>query len=199
MDYLTRGFFKGYLHLLKLFYKLKQLVMKIRQLLLLSATFVLLYACSKKKDAVNPPSTLNPWDGKYRLEGTLVDAKDPAFVWPGNTYLYNVETLSATQIQLISIDLGFAGHLLKNGINLTFYGTFGLIATFDPATNKITSVTNSYGQPSTSGRSAVLDPSGVNAWDPVTKNIKIKYWMDETGFAGHRTSFDETWVYIGVR
>jgi hypothetical protein len=33
----------------------------------------------------------------------------------------------------------------------------------------------------------------------LSKNIKIKYWMDEAGFAGHRTSFDETWVYIGAR
>ena len=170
--------------------------MKIHVLILLSA--LLMFSCKKSKTD-EPPGTLNPWDGKYRLEGTLVDAKDPAFVWPGNTYLYNVETLSATQVQLISIDLGFAGHLLKNGINLTYYGTFGLKVTFDPATNNITSVTNTYGQPSASGRSAVLDPSGVNTWDPVTKNIKIKYWMDEAGFAGHRTSFDETWVYIGAR
>jgi hypothetical protein len=175
--------------------------MKIRLLIFIPVTLVLLYSCSKKSNTADPPSTLNPWDGKYRMEGTLTDHQNGAFVWPGNTYLYNLETLSATQIKLISIDLGFAGHLLKNGINLTYYGTFGLIVTFDPATNKITSVTNSYGQPSPAPnqRSAVLDPSGVNTWDPVTKNIKIKYWMDEVGFAGHHTSFDETWVYIGAR
>lgn len=173
--------------------------MKIRSIVFILVTLVMLNACKKSKENTTPPSTLNPWDGKYRMEGTLADAKDPAFMWPGNIYLYNAETLSATQIQLISKDLGFAGHLLKNGINLTYYGTFGLIVTFDPATNKITSITNSYGQPSTSGRSAVLDPSGVNTWDPVTKNISIKYWMDETGFAGHRTSFNEIWVYIGAR
>lgn len=172
--------------------------MKTRFILLFSVALISLYSC-KKSSTTTPTSTLNPWDGKYRLEGTLTDAKDPAFVWPGNTYLYNVETVSSTQIRLISIDLGFAGHLLKNGINLTYYGTFGLLVNFDPATNKITSITNSYGQPSASGRTAVLDPSGINTWDPVTKNIKIKYWMDEAGFAGHRTSFDETWVYIGAR
>lgn len=172
--------------------------MKIRLILFILAATLMLYSCKKSSTAA-PASTLNPWDGKYRLEGTLTDAKDPAFVWPGNTYLYNLETLSSTQVKLISINLGFAGHILKNGINETYYGTFGLIVTFDPATNKITGVTNSYGQPSSSGRSAVLDPSGVNSWDPVTKNIKIKYWMDEAGFAGHRTSFDETWVYIGAR
>lgn len=169
--------------------------MKIRLLIFL---VIILFSC-KKSGKNEQAGSLNPWDGKYRLEGTLTDFKDPVYTWPGDTYLYNLETLSSTQVKLISLDLGIAGHLLKNGINLTYYGTFGLIVTFDPATNKITDITNSYGQPSASGRSAFLDPSGINTWDPVTKNIKIKYWMDETGFSGHRTSFDETWVYIGAR
>jgi hypothetical protein len=172
--------------------------MKISSLLFIVAA-TLIFSCKKKPDEQPAPSTLNPWDGKYRFEGTLTDHKDPAFVWPGNTYLYNLETMSPTQVKVISVNLGIAGHILKNGINETYYGTFGLLVNFDPATNKITSISNSYGQPSASGRTAVLDPSGVNTWDPVTKNIKIKYWMDEAGFAGHRTSFDETWVYIGAR
>lgn len=158
----------------------------------------LVLSCSKKSNTTTN-NTINPLDAKYRLEGTLTDAKDPVYVWPGDTYLYNLEPISSTQAKLISLDLTIAGHLLKNGINLTYYSSFGLIITFDPATNKITGLTNSYGQPSTNGRSAVLDPSGANSWDPVTKKIKIKYWMDEAGFSGHRTSFDETWVYVGPR
>jgi len=176
--------------------------MKIRSILLIMAAIVTLHACKKSKTTSppTPPSGLNPWDGKYRFEGTLTDHKEPAFVWPGNTYEYTLETKSTTQVLVICTKLAMAGHMLKNGINETFYGNFGLMVNFDPATNKITSITNSYGQPSpTSGRSAILDPSGINTWDPVTKNIKIKYWMDEAGFAGHRTSFDETWVYIGAR
>lgn len=168
-----------------------------RTLIAVLSFAILLPSCKKSKDDATPAA--NPLDGKYRLEGTLTDNKEPVYVWPGDTYLYTLETVSSTQVKLISLDLGIAGHLLKNGINLTYYGNFGLLVTFDPSTNKITSLTNSYGQPSTSGRSAVLDPSGVNTWDPVTKNIKIKYWMDETGFTGHRTSFDETWVYVGKR
>jgi hypothetical protein len=173
--------------------------MKIRLLLSLAA-FVLIFTCCKKKSPDTPASALNPYDGRYRMEGTLADAKEPTYSWPGDTYEYNLETVSATQIKLISKDLGFAGHLIRIGINLSYYGNFGMLVTFDPATNKITGITNPYGQPSVNnGRSAILDPSGINTWDPVTKNIKIKYWMDETGIAGHRTAFNETWVYIGPR
>lgn len=159
---------------------------------------ICIFSCKKNSGDSDPEPAINPWDGRYLIEGTLTDFKEPVYVWPG-TYEYSLQINSPTQATLISKDLGMAGHLLKNGINLTFYGTFGIVVNFDPATNKITSLTNSYGQPSGSGRSAVLDPSGVNSWDPVSKNIRIKYWMDEVGFAGHRTAFDETWVYIGAR
>ncbi|MFZ1453147.1 MAG: hypothetical protein WAT20_10610 [Ferruginibacter sp.] len=174
--------------------------MKTLSIFCLSVLIIISGACKKSKTPAAAPGSLSPIDARYRMEGTLTDFKDPAFVWPGNIYEYSLETISLTQVKLISKDLAKSGHLLKNGINLTYYGNFGLLVNFDPATNKITSVTKSYGQPSPAeGRSAVLDPSGINTWDPVTKNIKIKYWMDETGFAGHRTSFDETWVYLGAR
>ncbi len=155
-----------------------------------------MFSC-KKSSTGSTSSTRNPWDGKYRMEGTLTDVVEPVITWPGDTYEYNLETTSATQIKLVSKDLGIDGHLIKYGGSLSYYGKFGLLVNFDPATNKITSVTNSYGQPSSSNRSAVLDPSGINTWDPVTKNVKIKYWMDEGGV--HRTSFNETWVYVGAR
>jgi hypothetical protein len=173
--------------------------MKTRLILCLSALIILSCSCKKSK-TTTPTSTLSPIDARYRMEGTLTDAKDANIVWPGNTYEYSLETISTTQVKLISKDLGFSGHILKNIMNPTFYANFGLLVNIDLATNKITSITNPYGQPdAANGRSAILDPSGINTWDPVTKNIKIKYWMDETGFAGHRTSFNETWVYLGAR
>lgn len=182
--------------------KLKLVKMKILKFLIPVAMVAALMSCKKdKEETPDPPDpTNNPWDGRYRIEGSMTDMKDPAFVWAGNTYEYRLETNSATQVTLYSKDLNFPGHLIRNGINLSYYGNFGLVVNFDPVTNKISSITNHYGQPSaTNGRSAILDPSGANKWDPVTKNITIKYWMDETGWVGHRTSFDETWVYIGPR
>jgi len=170
-----------------------------RNLILLLSTILLVVSCKKDKGSNPPPGNLNPWDGRYRIEGTMIDHADPSFEWAGDTYIYSLQTSGANTDSVISENLGMPGHLIKNGINLSYYSNFGLIVTFDAATNKVTAVTNYYGQPSSNGRSAVLDPSGVNAVDPATKTIKIKYWMDEVGTPGHRASFDETWVYIGPR
>lgn len=170
-----------------------------RIFILFICTIILFGACKKKKDDTPPPGNLNQWDGRYRLEGSMVDSHDPAFVWAGNTYEYRLHTSGTNTDSLVSKDLGFPGHLIKNGINLLYYSKFGLVITFNASTNKVTALTNYYGQPSTSGRSAILDPSGANSIDPVTKNVRIKYWMDEVGVPGHRVAFDETWVYIGPR
>lgn len=169
-----------------------------RNLILFLCTIAAIWACKKNNDTT-PPGALNQWDGRYRMEGTMVDSHNPAFVWAGNIYEYKLYTSGTNTDSLVSNDLGFPGIIIKNGINLTFYGTFGLVITFDAASNKVTGLTNYFGQPSTSGRSAILDPSGANSIDPVTKNIRIKFWMDEVGVPGHRCAFDVTLVYLGPR
>ena len=176
--------------------------MQLKNLLLLSVLVITIGACKKKKDdAIS--SDRNQWDGRYRMEGTMTDHSNTAFVWKDNSYEYTLQTSGAATDSLVSNDLSFPGIVIGNtggGItNATFYSKFGLIMAFDPATNKVISVTNYYGQPSSSGRSAVLDPSGINAVDPATKNIRVKFFMDETGIAGHRATFDVTLVYLGAR
>jgi hypothetical protein len=179
------------------------LFMKLKYLLFLSVTVLSIGACKKEKNN-SESSTRNQWDGRYRMEGTMTDNSNPAFGWMNDTYEYTLQTSGATSDSLVSNDLSFPGIVIGNtggGItNATYYSNFGLIMTFDAATNKVTSVTNYYGQPSTSsGRSAVLDPSGANSIDPVTKNIRVKFFMDEAGIVGHRSSFDITLVYLGTR
>ena len=176
--------------------------MQIKTFLLLSVLVLAMGACKKSKD--DPaPSSRNQWDGKYRMEGTMTDHSNSAFGWMNNTYQYTLQTSGAATDSLVSNDLGFPGIIIGNtggGItNATYYSKFGLILAFDAATNKVTSVTNYYGQPSSNGRSAALDPTGVNAVDPATKNIRVKFFMDETGIAGHRATFDVTLVYLGAR
>lgn len=176
--------------------------MKIRSILLILAATVMLHACKKSK--TTPTSTLNPWDGKYRMEGTMTDHSNPAFGWMNNTYEYSLQTSGANTDSLVSKSLNFPGIVIGNtGVGITsptFYGNFGLIMTFDAATNKVTAVTNYYGQGTApGGYSAVLDPSGFNDIDPVTKNIRVKFFMDQTTVAGHRATFNVTLVYLGPR
>ena len=175
-----------------------------RNLILFVFAIASLTACKKKKeDSTPPPSTRNQWDGRYRMEGTMTDHTNPAFGWMNNTFEYTLQTSGTNTDSLVATSLGFPGIVIGNtggGItNATFYSKFGLILTFDAGTNKVTSVTNYFGQPSASGRSAVLDPSGANSIDPGTKNIKVKFFMNETGVAGHRATFDVTLVYLGSR
>jgi len=176
--------------------------MKIRSILFIVAAMLMFNACKKSK--TTPASTLNQWDGRYRMEGTMTDHSNPAFVWMNNTYEYSLHTSSANTDSLVSKSLNMPGIVIGNtggGItNATFYSNFGLIMTFDAATNKVTAVTNYYGQGAgPSGRSAVLDPSGFNDIDPVTKNIRVKFFMDETAVVGHRATFTVTLVYLGPR
>jgi hypothetical protein len=86
---------------------------------------------------------------------------------------------------------------------ISYYGSFGLILTFDPLTNKVASVTNYYGQPAGNSRYAQLDASGANVYDPGTKTVTIKYNMCQPSVVTVapfiRTTWDEVWTYKGAR
>jgi hypothetical protein len=166
------------------------------QLLITSLLFLVMTSCSKKKEEI--AGDRNKFDGRYSITGTITDVSDSRIGSPGPKE-YQLKTLSSTEIEMFSLELGINGQIHANISNLSYYSKFSVVVKFDPATNKIVSVRNGYGQPSENGRSAVLDPSGANYWDPATKNVKIKYWMDQTGVIGHKASFDETWTYIGPR
>ena len=177
--------------------------MKLKPTVLIVLATALLFSCKKSKDDDDNNNGRNQWDGHYRMEGTMTDHSNPQFGWMNNTFEYTLQTSGPNTDSLVSNTLNFPGIIIGNtnlGItNATFYSKFGLIMTFDATTNKVTSVSNYYGQPSTSGRSAALDPSGINSIDPVTKNIRVKFFMDETGIAGHRATFDVTLVYLDAR
>ena len=140
----------------------------------------------------------NVYDGAFTVTGTLVDAANSAITgyYPFSAGLV---TSGANTVKLFDNVIGGYYHCIKSGASLSYYGAFGLEFTID-ASNKVTKVVNIYGQPSSNGRSAELDPSGTNTWDPATKTLKVKYWMNQPSvIAGHRVSFDETYTYKGVR
>lgn len=126
--------------------------------------------------------------GDYICTGTMIDYTNSSLT---GAYPWNVTLQPSTVGQMELVDDDYTGgvyHWIKSGGGNSYYGQFGVVINLDSANNVI-SVINKYGQPSSNGRSGELDPSGVNKFDPVTKVLKVKYWMNQNG--GHRTSFDE--------
>ena len=140
----------------------------------------------------------NKFDGNYTVTGTMVDYANAGLTgrYPMSAGLV---TSGANTVRLYDNAIGGIYHSILSGASTSYYGSFGVEFTID-ASNKVTSVINVYGQPAGNGRSAEIDPSGANSWDPATKTLKVKYWMNQPSvIAGHRTSFDETFKYVGVR
>ncbi len=143
----------------------------------------------------------NRWDGRYKVTGTFTDYASPALTF--TEYETDLVTTSPTQVTSIPTSLGIPGYLILSGGTLSYYGSFGPVFSFDPATNKISSVVNSYGQPAGNTRSAQLDPSGSNQWDANTKTMTIRFWMNQPNTIVtppyHRTLFINTLVYLKAR
>lgn len=139
----------------------------------------------------------NKWDGIYKMTGTFVDHTLPLATYYGEQE-FHLETISATQCDVFNETLGTYGYLWLNNGGATYYGSWALRLTFDPATDKIVSAVNAYGQPSGNGRSAALDPSGLNRYDNATKNIDIKYYLLQPGTT-IRSEMNDHWEYEGPR
>jgi hypothetical protein len=144
----------------------------------------------------------NKYDGIYNMTGTLVDAasasltaKSPQVVHlittgVNSVRVYNAGTTAASFKELFPI---------LSGGSESAYGSFQPEFFFD-ANNNVIDVKNTSGQPASNTRSASLDPTGVNKWDPATKQLKVKFFMSQpSAIAGVRTSFDMTFTYTGPR
>ncbi|HYJ38710.1 MAG TPA: DUF1735 domain-containing protein [Chitinophagaceae bacterium] len=158
---------------------------------------------STKNEVLALISIKNKWDGVYEVTGTFSDVTNAAFtgIYP---HEWELQTTSATQCVVVdNVYLGFPGYVFETGGGLSYYGSFGLLVNFDPATDQITSVVNYYGQPASNTRSAALDPSGVNAYDESTKTVNIKYYMKQPSVIpaapNIRCYFDETWKFVRSR
>jgi hypothetical protein len=146
----------------------------------------------------------NKFDGKYEVTANtpMLDVLNAAFT-TYEPFMYHLETTGERSVICIDNTVWFAAmHPMRNAGATSGYGSFGLILQFNDA-GKIIGVTNPWGNPPGNTRMPVLDPSGVNAWDPVTKNIRIKYWMIQPSLVAApphiRVYFDETWTYKGQR
>lgn len=148
----------------------------------------------------------NKFDGNFTVTATapMVDVTSPTLTgyYPLNSDLitvgqYSVKMYCYTYLQ------GLEGHPIKSNLTSnSYYGNFGPIFNMDAAGN-VVSVTNFYGQgTNSSGRSARLDPTGVNKFtvsaDGNTKTLEVSYVMQQAG-PTDRTFFHEKWTFVKPR
>ncbi|MCF0070423.1 DUF1735 domain-containing protein [Dyadobacter sp. CY261] len=150
----------------------------------------------------------NKYDGVYSATGKMSDATNAAFIGlytAGKKAEYTLETISATECVITDhINWGGAAYVpFWTGTGISGYGSFSPVVEFDPATNKIISVKNFYGQPAANTRSAQLNPAGINIYDPAAKTVKISYWMLQPSVVAApphiRTTWEEEWKFSRSR
>lgn len=174
---------------------------------------------SQSRSVVVEIGAKNNWDGIYINSGTFLDVSNAAFTYYGDQQ-YSLITVGASTCDVFNDDLGTYGYIFSNAGSGTYYGAYGLVISFNPATNAISDLHNYYGDPTkaatpggnpaagsgppnyaaSNGRRAVIDPSGTNAAQG-NKDIIIKHWMFHPSVvpSGPRSFFDETWAYQGPR
>ena len=143
----------------------------------------------------------NRWDGRYKVTGGFVDIAAPTITFTEQEV--RLVTTGPASVVMIPKELGIPGYLILSGTSLSYYSSFGPVFNFNPASNNIASVVNSYGQPASNTRSAELDPSGTNKWDAATKSMAVKFFMKQPNTvltAPHiRVYFNNTFIYLGTR
>lgn len=153
----------------------------------------------------------NAWDGVFKWTGTLVDAvsgdithiSGPYAEQGYGDYEIQLQTIGETKVAMFDDILwgDFMYPMYSGG--WSGYGSFAPVFEFNKETNEIISVTNYYGQPAANTRSAQLDPSGENIYDPSTGTIKVKYFMLQPSTVPAapyiRAQIDEEFVFVRSR
>ncbi len=148
----------------------------------------------------------NKYDGVYQVTEVtpMLDVVNASLTgyYP---FTYKLETSGAHSCLCFDSEIwGDYMHPIMSGTNISGYDSFGIEVFFDPSGDgTIIDLKNPWGNPPANTRMPVLDPSGVNKWDPATHNIQIKYWMIQPSVVTTpphiRTYFDELWIYKGPR
>jgi hypothetical protein len=144
----------------------------------------------------------NRFDGEYTMTGTLVDNAVPALTAKSPTTVYLI-TEGANTVRLFNAGTAQASFKelfpIMNGAAESAYGAFMPVFTID-ANNNVTTVVNQHGQPAGNTRSAAIDPTGINKYDPATKTLRVKWFMYQpSAIAGIRATFDFTFTYVKPR
>ncbi len=166
----------------------------------------------------------NKYDGIYKVTGAFKDlaAAGASFTarYPLTYFLVTTGPSSADVNMIINGEI-VPGYLFNTPTGGSYYGRWGLQVIFNTTTDAVSEVRNYYGDPvnpanfvgdpsggsgapdyiASNSRQAVLDPTGINAFDESTKTIRIKYFMLQPSVvpSGPRATFDETWEFIEPR
>ena len=150
--------------------------------------------------AIFAVGAVNKYDGVYEVTGEYTDATNAAFTgfYPSEVEL---RTVNGNTIGRWDVELGTPqGYLFNTGTGESYYGSFGANFILDEAGN-VSSVVNAFGQPAANGRSAQLDPSGVNKFTIVSetdKTFEVSYYMIQpTGTI--RCYFKEKFTFLRNR
>lgn len=159
---------------------------------------------SEMNNIVSTISIKNRFDGRYKMNGTLTDLAVGSLTMPNPDWEVWLLTTGPNSVRMYNAATGISSFKdlfpIKNGPDESAYGAFLPVFTID-ANNNVTSVTNFYGQPASNTRSAQLDPTGVNKWDPATKTLRVKFFMFQPSAvpSGPRATIDLTLNYLGPR
>jgi hypothetical protein len=123
----------------------------------------------------------NKYDGIYEVTGTYQDYVNAAFtgIYPQTANLVTL-TGNTSEINYTTFNNGSSPHsyYFNAGGSNSYFGNWSPIFTFDNATNKVTAVTNYYGQgTNSSGRYGEIDNTANNYYDPATKTIHVTYYL----------------------
>ncbi len=143
----------------------------------------------------------NRWDGIYTVNGTFSDAASSAYisVYPSTIELRTIGSNTCTRYDA---DYGSYGYLFDTGAGASYYGNFYPAFEFDPATNKVARVFDTYADPLPRGRSGVLNTTAgvANSYNPTTKTMDVAFYMRQESFSPQlRVAITEHYAYKGPR
>jgi len=149
------------------------------------------------------------YEGRYIMTGTMEYLIAGSFFhvtyqyglqFPGEDFTVQLQTYDGQSIVMYDeIVYGDYIYPMSTATGFSGWGSFAPIFKFDDEGN-IIAVTNYYGQPAGNTRSAQLDPSGVNKYDPATKSFQVSYWMVQPSAVAapphYRTHMVETYTFV---
>lgn len=149
-----------------------------------------------------PVLVKNKYDGVYTVTGSFTDyvLTTESSLYPAKARLITKSSNVAQVQYFYPGDDFYDFYFFKNNTSISYYGSWSPVFTFNTSTNKVTAVTNFYGQNSgASARSGLIDGTVDNYYDPATKTIHVTYYLTQNNGSTTRAKFVEVFTYTGSR